>query len=145
MAVAETIEVRDKLFIGGEWVDPVGKGTIEVINPTTEEVVGSIPEGTSADVEKAAQAARTAFEAFRQTTAEERAEMLGAIAAKLGQRAGEIAALGSAELGMPLSVSRIFQAGAPAFNFGSMPPLMEEIVWQGASGHRDDESRAQDA
>ena len=36
----------DKLFIGGEWVDPAGTDVIEVISPHTEEVVGRVPEGT---------------------------------------------------------------------------------------------------
>ena len=40
------IQVRDKLYIGGEWVDSAGAGAIEVVNSTTEEVMGRIPEGT---------------------------------------------------------------------------------------------------
>ena len=36
----------DRLFIGGEWVSPAGTGTIDVINPTTEEVVGRVPDAT---------------------------------------------------------------------------------------------------
>ena len=45
--------VRDKLFIGGEWVDPAGSETIEVIDSTTEEVIGTVPEGTDEDVDRA--------------------------------------------------------------------------------------------
>ncbi|HEX3979787.1 MAG TPA: aldehyde dehydrogenase family protein, partial [Acidimicrobiales bacterium] len=52
----------DRLFIGGEWVAPSGTGTIEVINPTTEEVVASVPDATTADIDKAVAAARTAFD-----------------------------------------------------------------------------------
>jgi len=55
---SETIQ-RDKLFVGGEWIDPAGDGTIEVVNPSTEEVIGTIPEGTSADVDRAAAAAQS--------------------------------------------------------------------------------------
>ncbi|HLT59584.1 MAG TPA: aldehyde dehydrogenase family protein, partial [Microlunatus sp.] len=44
---------HDKLFIGGEWVTPAGTGTIDVINPHTEEVVGRVPDGTAADVDRA--------------------------------------------------------------------------------------------
>ena len=40
------MKAYDRLFIGGEWVAPAGTGTIEVINPTTEEVVGRVPDST---------------------------------------------------------------------------------------------------
>ena len=47
------MKAYDRLFIGGEWVSPAGTGTIDVINPTTEEVVGRVPDATEADVDKA--------------------------------------------------------------------------------------------
>ena len=53
---------------------PAGSGTIEVINSTTEEVMGSIPEGTAEDVDRAVAAAREAFESWSQTPVAERAE-----------------------------------------------------------------------
>ena len=52
MAVATEIQVRDKLYIGGEWVDPTGSETIDVVNSTTEEVIGRIPQGTPEDVDR---------------------------------------------------------------------------------------------
>ena len=64
MAVAAEIQVRDKLFIGGEWVDPAGSETIDVINSSTDEVMGRIPQGTPEDVDRAVQAARAAFESW---------------------------------------------------------------------------------
>ena len=54
MTVTESsVQVRDRFYIGGEWVEPSGTGTIEVINSTTEEVMGRIPEGTAEDVDRA--------------------------------------------------------------------------------------------
>ena len=53
MAVAAEALVRDKLYIGGEWVEPAGDGTIDVVNPSTEEVVGRVPEGTAEDADRA--------------------------------------------------------------------------------------------
>ncbi len=44
---------RDKLYIDGAWVPSNGTKTIDVINSTTEEVMGRIPEGTTDDVDKA--------------------------------------------------------------------------------------------
>ena len=48
----------DRLFIGGDWVAPEGTDTISVISPMTEEVVGRVPDGTEADIDKAVAAAR---------------------------------------------------------------------------------------
>ena len=50
--------VRDKLYIGGEWVAPAGRETIDVIDATTEEVMGRVPQGTAEDVDRAVAAAR---------------------------------------------------------------------------------------
>ena len=63
MAIASDALVRDKLYIGGEWVESAGEGSIEVVNPTTEEVVGRIPEGTADDARLRASAADTRVKA----------------------------------------------------------------------------------
>ncbi len=135
MATTTQEQVRDKLFIGGRWVDAEGDGSIEVTNPSTEEPVGSVPSGSRADVERAVAAACDAFASWSQTSPEERAEMLAAIAAGLGERADEIAALVATELGMPLKLSRIIQAGLPTASFSSMPELMQQISWQEEIGN----------
>jgi aldehyde dehydrogenase (NAD+) len=125
----ETLQ-RDKLFVGGEWVDPAGDGTIDVVNPSTEEVIGSIPEGTPEDVDRAAKAAREAFETWSKTTPAERAPYLAAIGAALNERGDEIAGLVATELGMPLKLARMIQAGLPAMTFSSMPEVMEHVEWE---------------
>ncbi len=135
MATTTQQDVREKLFIGGEWVDPAGSERIEVINPTTEEPMGSIPDGTSEDVDRAVAAAREAFEGWSQTSREQRAELLRTIAAGLEARADEVAAMVSAELGMPLKLSRRIQAGLPIASFASMPQLMEEVAWEEEVGN----------
>jgi aldehyde dehydrogenase (NAD+) len=130
MAVASEALVRDKLFVGGEWVEPAGDETIDVVNPTTEEVIGRIPHGTAEDVDRAARAARAAFESWSQTTPGERAALLGAIGAALAERGDEIAALVATELGMPVRQARMIQAGLPTMSFSSMPELMEHVQWE---------------
>src|SRR3954452_21101575 len=127
MAVAEQILVRDKLYIGGEWVDPTSSETIEVVNPSTEEVVGRIPAGTPEDVDKAVAAARTAFETWSQTPIQVRAETCAGIGAKLAERGDELAALIATERGMPLTLSKMIQAGLPTMSFGSMGEQVEGI------------------
>jgi acyl-CoA reductase-like NAD-dependent aldehyde dehydrogenase len=133
MAVAAEVSVRDRLYIGGEWVEPAGDGTIEVVNSTTEEVMGRIPEGTPEDVDRAVAAARTAFEAWSQASVEQRAGACQQIADGLAAQGDEIAALVSQELGMPLRQSRQIQAGLPTMSFASVAqilpqyPLEEEV------------------
>jgi aldehyde dehydrogenase (NAD+) len=135
MATAAELQVRDKVFIGGEWVEPSGGETIEVVNATTEEVMGTIPACSSEDADRAVAAAREAFDAWSRTPREERAGYLSAIAAGIGERAEEFAATISQELGMPLKLSQIVQVGLPASQFASMPKLMEEIAWEEEIGN----------
>ena len=130
MATAAEPQVRDRIFIGGEWVQPSGGETIEVVNPATEEAIGSVPACAPADAEAAVAAAREAFDSWSRTPREERAGYVKAIAAGLEQRHEEIAATISSELGMPLKLSKIIQVGLPIVHFSSIPKLMEEVAWE---------------
>jgi acyl-CoA reductase-like NAD-dependent aldehyde dehydrogenase len=130
MATTAELQVRDKVFIGGEWVESEGSETLDVINSTTEEAMGTIPAGVPADADRAVRAAREAFDSWSQTSREERAGYLEAIAAGLGERSEEIAATISQELGMPLKLSQIIQVGLPTAQFAATPGLMQEVVWE---------------
>ena len=127
--------VRDKLYIGGEWVSPAGAGKIEVVNPTTEEPLGSVPEGSAQDVERAVEAAREAFPSWSQTPVQRRAEYLQAIADGIGERLDEIGALIAHEVGMPVKLARMIQAGLPRTDFASMPQVMEQTPWEEEVGN----------
>jgi acyl-CoA reductase-like NAD-dependent aldehyde dehydrogenase len=135
MAIASDALVRDKLFIGGEWVEPAGDGSIEVVNPTTEEVIGRVPEGTAEDADRAVRAARAAFDAWSRTPAEERAGYCAAIGEKLAERGEDLAALITSELGMPIGLSQMIQAGLPTVTFSSMPELVAEVTWEEEVGN----------
>ncbi|HEY5054362.1 MAG TPA: aldehyde dehydrogenase family protein [Solirubrobacterales bacterium] len=135
MATAAEVQVRDKIFIGGEWVDSTGAERLDVVNSTTEETMGTIPAGTAEDAGRAVLAARGAFDAWSQTPREERAGYLSAISAGLGERSDEIAATIAQELGMPLTLSRMIQAGLPIGQFAAMPALMEEVAWEQEIGN----------
>jgi aldehyde dehydrogenase (NAD+) len=135
MATAAGVQVRDKIFIGGEWVEPSGADLIEVVNSTTEEVMGTIPGCTPVEVDRAVEAAREAFESWSQTSRETRAGYIVAIAEGLNERAEEIATTITQELGMPLKLSRIVQVGLPTSQFASTPQLMEEVDWEEEIGN----------
>src|SRR5215216_5656650 len=101
-ATGRQVQVRDRFYIGGDWVQPTGTGVLEVTNSATEEVMGSVPEGTPEDVDRAVSAAREAFESWAQTSVDERAEWTARIAQALGGRMEDIAALIAQEVGMPV-------------------------------------------
>src|SRR5436190_10086975 len=135
MAVAAELQVRDKLYIGGEWVNPSGEETIDVVNSSTEEVMGRIPQSTPADVDRAVAAARKAFDSWSTTELSERADLMRAIAGALAARADEIASTIAMELGMPIGLSKAIQAGLPTMTFTSMPNLLEEVRWEQEVGN----------
>jgi acyl-CoA reductase-like NAD-dependent aldehyde dehydrogenase len=135
MATAAELQARETVFIGGEWVEPSGADPIEVVNPTTEEAIATVPGCTPVEVDRAVAAAREAFEGWSQTPREERARALGAIAAGLEERADELAALIAQELGMPLKLSRMVQVGLGIGHFAAMPQLIEQVAWEEEVGN----------
>lgn len=106
----------DRLFIGGEWARPAGTGTIDVVNPATEEVYGRVPDATEADVDKAVSAARSAFEEgpWRRMSPAERAGVLSAVADAVRNEMSSLAELISSEVGSPVSWSTLAQVMAPS-------------------------------
>src|SRR5207237_8971386 len=85
------VRAREQLYIGGKWVAPSGRGSIDVIDAATEEVVGRIPSGNEEDVDRAVQAAARAFESWAATPVAERARWLERLKEGLAARADEIA------------------------------------------------------
>ena len=127
-------KVHDKLFINGQWVESTGTGAIDVINSTTEEVMGRIPEGTADDVNAAVAAAKAAFESWSTTSVESRRRYLQLIADKLASKKEEIAALVAAEVGMPLPLATAVQAGMPAMVMGSYAELLSSFQFEETIG-----------
>src|SRR4051794_25149931 len=80
-------------LVGGELVDGVEGATRDVLSPATGEVIGRVPDGTQADVERAMAAARAARIPWRDTTPGQRMEALLALADAIDAHAGELAAL----------------------------------------------------
>lgn len=129
------VKVHDKLYINGKWVEPAGKGLLDVINSTTEEVMGRIPEGTPEDVNAAVTAAREGFEAWSSTSIEQRADVLNRISEGLAARQNEIAAIIASEVGMPLPLATAVQAGLPAKVMGSFAKLLAEYKFEEQIGN----------
>ena len=67
----------EQFYINGEWVNPVNTlNSLDVINPATEESIGTIAMGDADDVNSAVEAAKEAFTTFSQTSVEERVALL---------------------------------------------------------------------
>jgi betaine-aldehyde dehydrogenase/aminobutyraldehyde dehydrogenase len=95
-----------KNFVGGEWVDAVEGGTMEVLNPATGETIAEVPRGTEADVDRAVGAAKKALPEWLETTPGERAEALLKLAQVIDDNTEELAELESKNVGKPLSYAR---------------------------------------
>jgi betaine-aldehyde dehydrogenase len=125
----------DKIYIDGAWVPSDGKGTLEVVNSTTEDVMATIPEGTAVDVDRAVGAARKAFPSWSQTSVEERAKYLTRIQEGLDARTDEIATVIAQEVGMPVKLAQIIQAGLPKANFGIAAQVVQTFPFEETVGN----------
>ena len=114
----------DSIFINGQWVPSAGTETLSVTDSATEEIIATIPNGTVSDVDAAVAAAKAAFPAWSALPKEERAAYLMKIHAGLEARNGEIAETIAKEVGMPLMLSTMIQAGLPKANFAIAASLL---------------------
>ena len=135
MSATATLTARERFYIGGSWLEPDGQGSIEVVNPASEQVIGSVPEGSATDAARAVAAARAAFEGWSQTPLSERVELCSAVSIALQARQEELAALISQELGSPIGFSMAVQTSMPIMDFGSMAHLVEHIPWEQQIGN----------
>lgn len=129
------IQAKDRIYIDGAWVPSTGTGTIDVIESATEEVIGSVPEGTAEDVAKAAAAAKRAFGDWSTTSVDERAKYLQRIGEGLMARGAELAETITRELGMPLKLSRIIQAGLPVMSFNNSAQVAQSYQFEEEVGN----------
>ncbi|HVP30793.1 MAG TPA: aldehyde dehydrogenase family protein [Myxococcota bacterium] len=129
------MKTYEKLYIDGAWQAPSGKGLIDVVNPSTEEVIARVPEGDAQDVSRAVVAAKAAFGKWSQTSVDERADHLGKLAAGLGARMKEIGETIAAEVGMPVKMSVGIQAGLPAATCGSFVQILKSYKFEEQVGN----------
>jgi len=95
------------LFIGGEFVESAGGASFKTINPATEEVLADISEATTADVDRAVKAARTAYRGvWGRMSGADRGKYLFRIARIMQERAREFAVLETIDNGKPIKESR---------------------------------------
>src|SRR5699024_10440769 len=89
-----------------------------------------IPAATEADVDRAVAAAVAAFPAWAATPPEQRAEYVQAISDALAERQDEIAEVICGEVGMPIFLSKLIQAGLPQAISGTYPAIAKDFDWE---------------
>ena len=89
-------------YVGGEWVEPLGDGSIEVVNPATGEVIGETPASNEADVDRAVRAAEAAFPKWSETVPRDRARALLLIADVIDANRDDLGRIESLNVGKPL-------------------------------------------
>ena len=106
MMTKKDIKIKPgKLFINGRWVDSVSGKTFDTLNPATEDVITSVAEGDSADIDLAVSAAREAFEngPWKKTDARDRGRILLKIANLIEKNKDELALLDTLDNGKPIN------------------------------------------
>ena len=121
---------RPHLYIDGSWVAPNGEGTIEVINPASEGVIGSVPVGIESDANAAVEAARAAFTGWSESTIDERSNYLNLLSSALKDRGEEIAELITSEVGTPIEYSRMAMVGTPRVVSRSYAKILDGFAWE---------------
>ena len=121
-------------YVGGQWVDPSSNERIEVVNATTEQVMGWVPAGTGADIDVAVAAARQAFDGWSATLMEERLAALGRVAEGIMARNDELAQTIVAEVGTPSMVAPLLQTGLAAVVFTDNMALAPTIELEATIG-----------
>jgi betaine-aldehyde dehydrogenase len=126
------MKVHEKLFIGGAWVAPAGSEVIEVISPHSEELVGRVPEGTNADIDRAVAAARMAFDEgeWPRMSPDERIAAVQRFSDLYAARMMEMAQIITTEMGSPISFSQLAQAPAAWMMLNTFITEAQNYPWE---------------
>ena len=121
-----------QLFIGGRWIDPSSSDVIDVISPHSEELVGRVPEGKEADVDRAVEAARKAFDEgeWPHLSPEDRIAIMQKFSEIYAARMMELAEIITTEMGSPISFSQLAQTPAPWMMLNAFLQAAREFSWE---------------
>ncbi|RKK04972.1 aldehyde dehydrogenase family protein [Pseudoroseomonas wenyumeiae] len=95
------------LHIDGQWRPATGNRTIPVLNPATEEQIGTVPHASQADLDEALEAAERGFNVWKKVSAFDRSKLMRKAANLLRERAGDIARIMTMEQGKPLPEAKM--------------------------------------
>ncbi|MGI5354343.1 aldehyde dehydrogenase family protein [Streptomyces sp. CA-252508] len=129
------MKAHDGMYIDGAWRPAAGTGTIAVVNPADEQVIGHVPAGTAEDVDAAVRAARAALPAWAATAPADRAARIAALRDALAARKDEMAATITAELGAPPQTAQAIHAGLPVVVAGTYADLAATYAFEEKVGN----------
>jgi aldehyde dehydrogenase (NAD+) len=125
------MQTKDTLYVGGEWVAPAGTNTIEVISPTTEELIARVPEAAEGDVDRAVEAAKAALAGpYPLLTPAERAGYLRKLSLAIQARSQELADTITAEMGSPSSWALMGQVYSASMVLDGWADLTETFPFE---------------
>jgi aldehyde dehydrogenase (NAD+) len=119
-----------KFYIDGAWVNPTVAKPFGLISPATEEVIGEISMGSSADIDRAVVAAKAAFPKFSLTSRQERLALFDRIIAAFESRFEDMAAAITEEMGSPLLFSKKVQVPTPLEHFKELHRVLETYEFE---------------
>jgi aldehyde dehydrogenase (NAD+) len=129
------MKAHDGMYIDGAWRPATGTGTIAVVNPADEQVIGHVPAGTAEDVDAAVRAARAALPAWAATAPADRAARIAALRDALAARKDEMAGTITAELGAPPQTAQAIHAGLPVVVAGTYADLAATYAFEEKVGN----------
>ncbi|MGA5422292.1 aldehyde dehydrogenase family protein [Streptomyces lavendulocolor] len=129
------MKAHDGMYIDGAWRPAAGTGTIAVVNPADEQVIGHVPAGTAEDVDAAVRAARAALPAWAATAPADRAARIAALRDALAARKDEMAGTITAELGAPPQTAQAIHAGLPVVVAGTYADLAATYAFEEKVGN----------
>jgi len=123
-----------KFYIDGQWVEPHGKGRLDVINPATEERCAVIALGDATDVDRAVKAARAAFDSFAATPIADRKALLQRIIAVYLKRNEDMAHAITEEMGAPKTLAIQAQSASSLAHFQTALAALDAIEFEKDEG-----------
>jgi len=124
------VDDRKRNYIDGEWKEASSKEVIDVINPTSEEKIGSVPVSKEEDIDLAVNAARRAFLGWSEASVEERSGYLNSLSLAIKDRTEDLAKLITEEVGTPIEYSRMAMVGTPRVVARSYAKILEDFDWE---------------
>lgn len=106
MQLSNPALLKNQVFIDGQWVNATDGKNFNVSNPATNEVIETVPSVTTAQVEQAVEAAETAFQTWKLTTAKERSLLLKKWYQLIVENQEDLAIILSSEQGKSITESR---------------------------------------
>lgn len=123
------------LYIDGEWVSSASGAIIEVEDPATREIFGSVPAGNATDVDLAVKAAKHAFEGWRSESLSHRIKVMHRALEVLKENKYELVAIEVRELGAPLRWAERAHVNGPIARFESYLHLMDKVPFEVKLNH----------